>query len=37
MHRKPVNKFKSAKNFRRNVAKTKAANFIGVMRGGIRL
>lgn len=37
MHRRPVNKFKSAKSFRRNVGRTKAANFAGVMRGGIRL
>lgn len=37
MHRRPVNKFNSAKSFRKNVGKTKAANFVGVMRGGIRL
>lgn len=37
MHRKHVNKHKSAKNFRKNVGKTKAVNFAGVMRGGIRL
>lgn len=41
MHRKAVNKIKSAKEFRRNVSKTKAANVDtvrqGPMRGGIRL
>lgn len=37
MFRAKVNKQKSAKNFRKNLAKTKAANFKGVMRGGIRL
>lgn len=44
MRRRPVNKAKSAKEFRRNVSKTKAANVIdsqsvrqGPMRGGIRL
>lgn len=37
MHRKFVNKHKSAKSFRKNVGKTKAMNFAGVMRGGIRL
>ena len=38
MVRKPVNKPKSAKEFRRNVGKTKAANVkSGPMRGGIRL
>ena len=37
MHRRPVNKFKSAKSFRKNVGKTKAMNVAGVMRGGIRL
>ena len=37
MHRRPVNKFQSAKKFRKNVSKTKAMNFAGVMRGGIRL
>jgi len=37
MHRKHVNKFKSVKSFRRNVAKTKAVNVAAVMRGGIRL
>jgi len=36
--RKSVNKRKSAKSFRRNVGKTKAANVkAGPMRGGIRL
>lgn len=37
MYRKAVNKFKSAKAFRRNSGKTKAANVKAVMRGGIRL
>jgi len=37
MHRMPVNKRKSAGKFRKNVGKTKAINFAGVMRGGIRL
>jgi len=32
-----VNKSKSARKFRRQVGKTKAANIIGPMRGGIRL
>lgn len=42
--RKPVNKQKSAKQFRKNVSRTKAANVErggtvhqGPMRGGIRL
>lgn len=34
----PVNKAKSARTFRRNVSRTKAANVkAGPMRGGIRL
>lgn len=37
MYRKNVNKRKSASQFRKNVGKTKAMNFVGVMRGGIRL
>lgn len=38
MHRKPVNKFKSAKVFKRHVGKTKAVNmYAAPMRGGIRL
>lgn len=38
MRRFPVNKAKSAKSFRRNVSRTKAANVkAGPMRGGIRL
>lgn len=37
MYRKNVNKHKSAKQFRRNVGRTKGANIAGVMRGGIRL
>lgn len=37
-YRKPVNKSKSAKHFRSNVAKTAHANMRGApMRGGIRL
>lgn len=35
--RKPVSKFRSAKKFRRDSRKTKAANVKGPMRGGIRL
>lgn len=37
MHRQPVNKHKSAKRFKAQVGKTKAANISGPMRGGIRL
>lgn len=38
MKRFPVNKFASAKKFRKNASKTKAINFAaGPMRGGIRL
>lgn len=38
MKRFPVNKRKSAKQFRRNVHKTKAINLAGgAMRGGYRL
>lgn len=38
MRRFPVNKSKSAKQFRRNVGRTKAPNVkVGPMRGGIRL
>lgn len=44
MRRQSVNKAKSAKEFRRNVSRTKAANVMdaqsvrqGPMRGGIRL
>lgn len=38
MKRYPVNKFKSAKKFRRNVGKTKLVNLKAApMRGGIRL
>lgn len=33
----PVNKRKSVAKFRNQVGKTKAANVIGPMRGGIRL
>lgn len=36
MRRYPVNKSKSAKQFRRNVGRTKAAN-VNPMRGGYRL
>ena len=35
--RNNVNKRRSAKSFRRKTARTKAANIIGPMRGGIRL
>jgi hypothetical protein len=37
MHRKHVNKHKSAHQFRKNTKKTKALNMKGPMRGGIRL
>lgn len=38
MKRIPVNKNASAKQFRRNMSRTKAANvWAGPMRGGIRL
>lgn len=38
MHRMPVNKHRSAKQFKRNVRKTKAPNMKAApMRGGIRL
>lgn len=38
MRRHPVNKSKSASQFRRNTSHTKAANIKpGTMRGGIRL
>lgn len=38
MHRRPVNKHKSAASFRRHVGKTKAINMKAApMRGGIRL
>lgn len=37
MYRSPVNKHKSAKQFRRNVSRTKAANITTMSRGGIRL
>jgi hypothetical protein len=38
MHRKAVNKFKSARTFKKNVKKTKSLNMRGApMRGGIRL
>jgi len=38
MHRQHVNKSKSARQFRRNVQRTKAANLTPApMRGGIRL
>lgn len=38
LKRKPVNKHKSAKQFRKNVSKTKKINVVaGPMRGGIRL
>jgi len=38
MHRRPVSKGRSARQFRSNVSRTKAANVRqGPMRGGIRL
>lgn len=38
MHRKHVNKHKSARTFKHNTTKTKALNLRGApMRGGIRL
>lgn len=38
MHRRPVNKHKSAKKFKHQVSKTKSVNLKGApMRGGIRL
>lgn len=38
MHRMPVNKHRSAKQFKRNIRKTKAPNMKAApMRGGIRL
>lgn len=37
MKRYDVNKAKSAKKFRGQVSRTKAANFAAPMRGGIRL
>lgn len=36
MRRIPVNKHRSARKFRRQVGKTKAANMRGPMRGGYR-
>lgn len=35
--RVPVNKYSSAKKFRRDVSRTKGANVAAVQRGGIRL
>lgn len=37
MKRRPVNKFRSAKKFRRHVGRTKKANVMAPMRGGWRL
>lgn len=38
MKRHPVSKYRSAKSFKRNIKRTKAANVrVGPMRGGIRL
>lgn len=37
MFRKPVNKSRSARAFRKNTSRTKALNFKNPMRGGIRL
>lgn len=36
LKRKPVNKYRSAKKFKRHAHKTKGANVAQVMRGGIR-
>lgn len=37
LHRKPVNKQKSASTFKRHVSNTKAVNVTAPMRGGIRM
>lgn len=37
MRRIPVNKQRSAKQFRKNLSRTKVVNVKGPMRGGIRL
>ena len=37
LKRKPVNKYGSAKKFRKNTRRTHARNMKGPMRGGIRL
>jgi len=37
MFRRHVNKIKSARSFKRNVRRTKAANMKGLSRGGWRL
>jgi len=37
LNRRGVSKHKSSRKFRRNVGRTKAANFIGPMRGGLRI
>lgn len=37
LKRRPVDKSKSARKFRANTGKTKAANMRGPMRGGYRL
>ena len=37
LHRKPVNKVKSAQVFRKKVQKTKSVNVTAPMRGGIRM
>lgn len=37
MRRRPVNKRRSAAQFRSNLKRTKAVNVKGPMRGGIRL
>lgn len=36
MKRRPVNKRRSARSFRRGVARTKLFNYMSPMRGGIR-
>jgi hypothetical protein len=37
MRRRPVNKSRSAKSFRKHTKRTKSANISGLMRGGWRL
>lgn len=37
LKRYPVNKYSSARKFRKSVQRTKGANMNGPMRGGIRL
>jgi len=37
LKRRGVNKHKGARKFRRHAGRTKAANFVGPMRGGLRI